>query len=290
MEVVVNLFVNGVSTGMLIFLLASGLTLIFGLMSVLNFAHGGLFAWGAYMGVWIFNETGSFILAITGAVAIGMILGWILEKFLISPVYGNHVLQLLVTLGGMLVLSECLKVFWGPNPIRASLPAWLQGSLVLDGIILIKYRLFVIVIGLVLYAGLLLLLKKTKIGLMIRAGVIDKEMVQALGINIKAIFSFVFLMGAGMAALGGSLLAPYSGVVFAEMGMQYAVLAFIVVIIGGMGSVQGSAVASLIVGIAGAFMAYYLPDLSLAMNMLLLLFVLLVKPTGLFGEKGVSSS
>ncbi|PLR86414.1 branched-chain amino acid ABC transporter permease [Bacillus canaveralius] len=290
MEVLVNLFVNGVSTGMLIFLLASGLTLIFGLMSVLNFAHGGLFAWGAYTGVWLFNETGSFILAIIGAIAMGMLLGWILEKFLISPVYGNHVLQLLVTLGGMLVLTECLKVFWGPNPIRASLPTWLQGSLVFDGIILIKYRLFVIVIGLIIYAGLLLLLKKTKIGLMIRAGVIDKEMVQALGINIKAIFSFVFLLGAGMAALGGSLLAPYSGVVYAEMGMQYAILAFIVVIIGGMGSVQGSAVASLIVGIAGAFIAYYLPDLSLAMNMLLLVFVLLVKPTGFFGEKGVSSS
>ncbi|PEE42365.1 branched-chain amino acid ABC transporter permease [Bacillus pseudomycoides] len=286
MDVLVNLFVNGVSTGMLIFLLASGLSLIFGLMSVLNFAHGGLFAWGAFTGGWLFNMTGSYVLALIGAILMGMFLGFVLERFLIRPVYGNHVRQLLVTLGGMLVLSECIKVFWGPNPISAKLPTWLQGSLTYDGIILIKYRLFVIIVGVLIYIGLMLLLRKTKIGLMIRAGVIDKEMVQALGINIKAIFSFVFLLGAGMAALGGFLLAPYSGVIFAEMGMQYAILAFIVVIIGGLGSVQGSAIASLIVGLAGAFTAYYLPDLSLAINMLMLLFFLVVKPTGLVGEKG----
>ena len=284
MDVLINLFVNGISTGMLIFLLASGLSLIFGLMSVLNFAHGGLFAWGAFTGVWLFNMTGSYVLALIGAIA--MVLGFILERFLIRPVYGNHVRQLLVTLGGMLVLSECIKVFWGPNPIGAKLPLWLQGSFTFGGVILIKYRLFVILIGIIIYIALLLLLKRTRVGLMIRAGVMDKEMVQALGINVKAIFSFVFLLGAGMAALGGFLLAPYSGVIFAEMGMQYAILAFIVVIIGGLGSVQGSAIASLIVGLAGAFTAYFIPDLSLAINMLMLLFFLIVKPNGLVGEKG----
>lgn len=286
MEVFINLMVNGVSTGLLIFLLAAGLTLIFGLMSVLNFAHGGLFVWGAFSGAWIFNETNSFLLAIAGAVAVGMVLGWVLEIFLIRPVYGNHVRQLLITLGGMLVLSESIKIFWGPNPIRVNLPVWLEGSYQFDGIIIIKYRVFVIVVGLLLYLALWLLLSRTQIGLMIRAGVLDKEMVQALGINVKGLFTFVFLLGAGLAALGGALLAPYSGVVFAEMGMQYAILAFIVVIIGGMGSLQGSALASLIVGVAGAFMAYYMPDLSLALNMLLLAIVLLVKPTGLLGEKG----
>ncbi|OMF57008.1 branched-chain amino acid ABC transporter permease [Paenibacillus sp. FSL R5-0490] len=286
MEVFINLLVNGVSTGLLIFLLAAGLTLIFGLMSVLNFAHGGLFVWGAFSGAWFFKETNSFLLAIAGAVAVGMVLGWVLERFLIRPVYGNHVRQLLITLGGMLVLSESIKIFWGPNPIRVNLPAWLEGSYQFDGIIIIKYRVFVIVVGLLLYLALWLLLSRTQIGLMIRAGVLDKEMVQALGINVKGLFTFVFLLGAGLSALGGALLAPYSGVVFAEMGMQYAILAFIVVIIGGMGSLQGSALASLIVGVAGAFMAYYMPDLSLALNMLLLAIVLLVKPTGLLGEKG----
>lgn len=171
MDVLINLFVNGVSTGMLIFLLASGLSLIFGLMSVLNFAHGGLFAWGAFTGVWLFNMTDSYLLALIGAVAMGMFLGFILERFLIRPVYGNHVRQLLVTLGGMLVLSECIKIFWGPNPIAAKLPLWLQGSFTFGGVILIKYRLFVILVGILIYIALLLLLKKTKIGLMIRASV-----------------------------------------------------------------------------------------------------------------------
>lgn len=225
-------------------------------------------------------------MAIAGAAAVGIVLGWVLERFLIRPVYGNHVRQLLITLGGMLVLSESIKILWGPNPIRVNLPGWLEGSYQFDGIIIIKYRLFVIAVGLLLYLALWLLLSRTQIGLMIRAGVLDKEMVQALGINVKGLFTFVFLLGAGLAAVGGALLAPYSGVVFAEMGMQYAILAFIVVIIGGMGSLQGSALASLIVGVAGAFMAYYMPDLSLALNMLLLAIVLLVKPTGLLGEKG----
>ncbi len=287
MDVIINLLVNGISTGLLIFLLAAGLTLIFGLMDVLNFAHGGLFVWGAFMGAWVFNETGNFLLSVAAAILIGMVLGLVLERLLIRPVYGNHVRQLLITLGGMLVLTESIKILWGPNPIRVNLPEWLQGSFQFDGgVILIKYRLFVIVVGIIMYAALWLLLSKTRIGLMIRAGVIDKEMVQAMGINVKAIFTFVFLLGSAMAAMGGALLAPYSGVVFAEMGMQYAILAFIVVIIGGMGSLQGSALASLIVGVLGAFMAYYIPDLSLALNMLLLAFVLLVKPTGLMGEKG----
>lgn len=284
MNVVLNLIINGLSTGMLIFLLASGLTLIFGLMSVLNFAHGGLFVWGAFVAVWLFDFTKSFILSMIGSIIIGMLIGWLIERFLIRPVYGNHIRQLLVTLGGMLVLVELIRIIWGSNPIRSNLPGWLEGSFQIGGVILIKYRLFVIFFGLIGYLLLILLLKKTKIGTTIRAGVDNKEMVQALGINIKNIFSFVFLIGAGMAALGGLLLAPYSGIIFADMGMQYAILAFIVVIVGGLGSIQGAIVASIIVGLAGAFTAYYFPDFSLAVNMLLLIIVLLLRPKGLYGE------
>jgi branched-chain amino acid transport system permease protein len=283
-NVVLNLIINGLSTGMLIFLLASGLTLIFGLMSVLNFAHGGLFVWGAFVAVWLFDFTKSFILSMIGSIIIGMLIGWLIERFLIRPVYGNHIRQLLVTLGGMLVLVELIRIIWGSNPIRSNLPGWLEGSFQIGGVILIKYRLFVIFFGLIGYLLLILLLKKTKIGTTIRAGVDNKEMVQALGINIKNIFSFVFLIGAGMAALGGMLLAPYSGIIFADMGMQYAILAFIVVIVGGLGSIQGAIVASIIVGLAGAFTAYYFPDFSLAVNMLLLIIVLLLRPKGLYGE------
>lgn len=215
-----------------------------------------------------------------------MLIGFIFEKTLIRPVYGNHIRQLLVTLGGMLVLVELIRMIWGSNPIRAGLPVWLDGSIQLGGVVLIKYRLFVILVGLIIYGLIMLLLKKTKIGMIIRAGVDNREMVQALGINIKAVFSMVFILGAGIAALGGTLLAPYSGIIFADMGLQYAILAFIVVIIGGLGSVRGAALASIIVGLAGAFTAFYYPDLSLAVNMLLLIFVLLLRPKGLFGEKG----
>ncbi|WP_433748778.1 branched-chain amino acid ABC transporter permease [Falsibacillus pallidus] len=286
MELIMNLSINGLATGMLIFLLAAGLTLIFGLMDVLNFAHGGLFAWGAYSGVWVYSMTGSFVLAIGGAILTGLILGFITEKLIIQPVYGNHIQQILITLGLMLVLSELLKVVWGPNQISAKTPSYLSGSWELGDVIIIKYRLFIIIMGLLVFGIVQFILKKTKIGLVVRAGVINKEMVEALGINIKRVFLGVFMCGSAMAALGGVLLAPYSGVIHAEMGMEFAILAFVVVVIGGMGSFPGSLFAAMLVGLAGSFMAYYVPDLSLAVNMLLMAVVLIFKPKGLFAVKG----
>jgi branched-chain amino acid transport system permease protein len=286
MELFMNLTINGLATGMLIFLLAAGLTLIFGLMDVLNFAHGGLFAWGAYSGIWIYAKTGSFLIGIIGAILTGFILGILTEKWIIKPVYGNHVQQILVTLGLMLVLSEMLKVIWGPNQITASPPDYLKGSWEFGSVIIIKYRAFIILIGLLVFAVVQYVLKKTKIGLVVRAGVMNKEMVQALGINIQRVFMFVFMIGAGMAALGGVLLGPYSGVIHAGMGMEFAILAFIVVVIGGMGNFKGSILAAILVGLSGSFMAYYVPDLSLAVNMLLMAIVLIIRPQGLFGAKG----
>ena len=253
MELFMNLTLNGLATGMLVFLLAAGLTLIFGLMDVLNFAHGGLFAWGAYSGLWIYAKTGSFLIGIVGAILTGFILGIITEKWIIKPVYGNHVQQILITLGLMLVLSEMLKVIWGPNQMTASPPDYLKGSWELGGVILIKYRVFIILVGLLIFACVQFVLKKTKIGLVVRAGVMNKEMVQALGINIQKVFMFVFMIGSGMAALGGVLLGPYSGVIHAGMGMDFAILAFIVVVIGGMGNFKGSILAAILVGLSGSF-------------------------------------
>ncbi|MFS0775562.1 branched-chain amino acid ABC transporter permease [Neobacillus sp. 3P2-tot-E-2] len=286
MELLFNLTLNGLATGMLIFLLAAGLTLIFGLMDVLNFAHGGLFAWGAYSGIWIYSTTGSFLFGIIGAILTGFLLGIITEKWIIKPVYGNHVQQILITLGLMLVLSEMLKVIWGPNQLTANPPEYLRGSWEIGDMIIIKYRVFIIIVGLLVFAGVQFLLKNTKIGLVVRAGVMNKEMVQALGINIKKVFMFVFMIGSGMAALGGVLFGPYSGVIHAGMGMEFAILAFIVVVIGGMGNFTGSVMAAILVGLSGSFMAYYVPELSLAVNMLLMAVVLIVKPQGLFGGKG----
>ncbi|MEH7108756.1 MULTISPECIES: branched-chain amino acid ABC transporter permease [Bacillaceae] len=286
MDLFMNLALNGLATGMLIFLLAAGLTLIFGLMDVLNFAHGGLFAWGAYSGLWIYSKTGSFIIGIIGAIITGFILGVMMEKWVIKPVYGNHVQQILITLGLMMVLSEMLKVIWGPNQITAAPPSYLKGSWEIGDINIIKYRVFIILIGLLIFSSVQFMLKKTKIGLVVQAGVMNKEMVQALGINIQRVFMFVFMIGAGMAALGGMLLGPYSGVIHAGMGMEFAILAFIVVVIGGMGNFKGSVLAAILVGLSGAFMAYYVPDLSLAVNMMLMAVVLIIRPQGLFSAKG----
>ncbi|MDP5275630.1 branched-chain amino acid ABC transporter permease [Chengkuizengella axinellae] len=285
MDAIINITINGLATGMLIFLLAAGLTLIFGLMDVLNFAHGALFLWGAYAGIWVFTQTDSYLLGVFAAVIIGILLGYLLERYIILPVYGNHIRQIMITLGAMLVLGELVKVVWGPNVMIANTPAILSGSWEFSGILIIKYRLFVIFVGLLVFLGLLFLLNRTKLGLVVRAGVMDKEMVQALGINIRKVFLGVFILGAAMAGLAGILLGPYTGVVYAEMGLEFGLLAFIVVIIGGMGSVVGSAVAALLVGILGSFASYYLPDISLAVNMLLMLIVLIFKPSGLMGTK-----
>lgn len=286
MELFFNLTINGLATGMLIFLLAAGLTLIFGLMDVLNFAHGALFAWGAYSGVWIYSQTGSFLIGILGAIGTGLILGLITEKWIVKPVYGNHVQQILITLGFMLVLSEMLKVIWGPNQISTAPPAYLKGSWEIGDVLIIKYRAFIILIGICMYFLIRYVLKHTKIGLIVRAGVMNKEMVQALGININRVFLLVFMVGAVMAALGGVLLGPYSGVIHAGMGMEFAILAFIVVVIGGMGNITGSVFAAILVGLSGAYMAYFVPDLSLAVNMMLMAVVLIFRPKGLFALKG----
>lgn len=286
MEVLINLTINGLSTGMLIFLLASGLTLIFGLMHVLNFAHGGLFAWGAYAGVWFYSITSSFTVALIGAIIVGALLGFITERLIIRPVYGDVVPQILITLGFMLVISEMLKVVWGPNQIAATVPPALSGSWEIGDVLIIKYRLFIILMGFLVFGIFYYILKRTKIGLIVRAGVINNEMVQALGINIKRVFLLVFMTGAALAALGGALMAPYSGVIYAEMGMDFAILAFIVVVIGGMGSFPGSLFAAILVGLAGSYMAYYVPDLSLAVNMIIMVLVLIFRPQGLFAVKG----
>ncbi|MEC1717082.1 branched-chain amino acid ABC transporter permease [Schinkia azotoformans] len=288
MDILVNITINGLATGMLIFLLAAGLTLIFGLMDVLNFAHGALFLWGAYVGIWTYGETNNFVIGMIAAIISGALLGYLLERFIIKPVYGNHIQQILITLGAMLVMGELVKVVWGPNIIEAKVPPFLNGSWEFGDIIIIKYRIFIILVGFIVFGGLLFLLNKTKLGLIVRAGVMNKEMVQALGIDIRKIFLFVFILGAAMAGLAGILLGPYSGVIHAEIGLEYGILAFIVVIIGGMGSVLGSAMAAVLVGILGAYAAYFVPDLAVAVNMLIMLIILIFKPSGLLGSEEVA--
>ncbi|WP_100012529.1 branched-chain amino acid ABC transporter permease [Lentibacillus sediminis] len=285
MDLIITLIINGLATGMLIFLLAAGLTLIFGLMHVLNFAHGGLFIWGAFTGVWVYQLSGSLLLGIGAAIFTGLVLGLITERLIIRPVYGNTMQQILITLGLMLVLQELIKVVYGPDQVAVAPPEYLDGSFLIGDIVLIKYRLFIIAVGLLVFIVISFILKRTKIGLVVRAGVMNKEMVQALGINIQVVFMLVFMAGAALAALSGILHALYSGVIYAEMGLEFSILAFIVVVIGGMGSFKGSLFAAILVGLAQAFMAYYVPFLSLAVNMLLMVIVLIFRPQGLFRGK-----
>lgn len=308
MELFSTLAINGIATGILIFLIAAGLSLIFGLMDVLNFSHGALSMWGAYFGVWIYKGLDKvwlkynpaiseeswfplitlfdFFLGILAGILIGVFLGFLMERYIIRPVYGNHVQQILITMGLLMILSEMVKLFWGSNIISAPVPSLLDGSWQIGDVVLIKYKIVIIFIGLFILASLLLLLHKTKLGLIVRAGVQNKEMVQALGINVKKVFTLVFMIGTGLAALGGILMGPYMNQVYPTMGLEKQLLAFIVVVIGGLGSVLGSAVAGLIVGLTEAFMLYYLPDAALAVNVLLMAIVLLIKPSGLFGERG----
>lgn len=286
MELIISLVINGLATGMLIFLLAAGLTLIFGLMHVLNFSHGGLFIWGAYTGVWIFQMADSFLLGIIVAIITGLVLGLLTERFIIRPVYGNTIQQILITLGFMLVLQELIKVVFGPDQKAVFPPEYLQGSFMVGDIVFIKYRLFIIAVGLLVFIAASYILKKTRVGLIVRAGVMNQEMVQSLGINIKLVFMLVFMIGAALASLSGILFAPYSGVIYAEMGLEFSILAFIVVVIGGMGSFSGSLLAAILVGLTQAFMAYYVPALSLAVNMLLMVVVLTFRPQGLFRVRG----
>ena len=285
MSLILNLLLNGVALGSLIFLIAVGLTLIFGLMGVLNFAHGAIFVWGAYIGWATYGATDSFLLGIVAGTATGCVLGWVMERFFIRRVYSSHVAQILLTLGLMIVLTELIRAIFGPNILGFDKPEALQGVVtILDDAFPI-YRIFTIGIGLVVMLGVQYLLTRTKYGIIIRAGVQDPEMVQALGINVRRVFSLVFAFGAGLAAFGGVIAGPSFGSIHPDLGMMNQLSAFIVIVIGGIGNFLGAALGSLLVGVIQTFMGYYWPDVALAVNVALMAIVLIVRPQGIFGAK-----
>lgn len=284
MDIFVNLTIAGLSTGMMYYLLSSGLSLIYGLMGVLNFAHGSVFMYGSYAGVLVFSKTGNFILGIIAAIVVGAIVGYIMERLVISRVYGQHLAQILLTTGLMLVLNEIIKIPFGSNIIPAFQPAALQSSWEIGDIVIVKYRVFLIVIGLVVALILNAVMAKTKLGMIVRAGVQNPEMVQVLGININRVFSFVFVLGSALSALGGILMAPALGEINPEIGLMYQMTGFMVVVIGGMGSLTGTLFSSLLVGLASSYTAYVYPDAATAVIVIVMIVVLLIKPSGLFGK------
>lgn len=294
-KIYLTLTIAGLAMGMLLFLIASGVSIIFGLMDVLNFAHGALFAWGAYVGFSVFEwlrewveadsvlqNLGVFLVAILAATAAVGVLGIILERVIVRRVYGNHLFQILITFGATIVLVELIRVFWGPNDEVMTVPLTFQGNWDIFDIIIARYRIICILIGIIVYAVLQLILKKTKLGTIVRAGVENREMVQAMGHNIFLLFTGVFAAGAALAALGGLSMSIFSLQVYPDMGSTYLLFAFIVVIIGGLGSVTGSLVGALIVGLSYNYVAYLIPWAAAGVNILIMIVILLIRPTGLF--------
>jgi len=291
----VTLTIAGLAMGLLIFIMASGLTLVFGLMDVMNFAHGLFIAIGAYMAVStirLFSAAAgadSFLVnlaavlpAMLAAMVVAGLLGWFFERVIIRPVYGQHLKQILITTGGMIVAEQLIHVFWGPDLQPLARPASLRGAFIIGDMAIEKYRLIAVAIGLAVFAAMMLLLNRTKIGLLIRAGVENKEMVEAMGYRIRRLFVGVFVAGSALAGLGGALWGMYQESVTVHIGASMMVLIFIVIIIGGLGSIGGCFAGALLVGLVANYVGYLAPKVALGSNILLMVLILLWRPQGLY--------
>jgi branched-chain amino acid transport system permease protein len=291
----VTLTVAGLAMGMMIFMMASGLTLVFGLMDVMNFAHGVFISIGAYAAATVLvamkgamqapslaANLSAIVPAVIAAMALAGVLGWFFERVVIRPVYGDHLRQILVTMGGLIVFEQLIHVVWGPDIIPLPAPATLSGSVLIGDAALERFRLLAVLVGVVVFVAMWLVLGRTRLGLLIRAGVENAEMVESLGYRIRRLFIAVFVAGSSLAGLGGVMWGIYQGSVNAQMGMQVMVLLFIVLIIGGLGSVGGCFVGALLVGLATNYTGYLAPKLALGSNILLMVLVLLWRPRGLY--------
>ena len=291
----VTLTVAGLAMGMMIFIMASGLTLVFGLMDVMNFAHGVFISVGAYAGASVLlamkpamqaqsllGNLGAIVPGVLAAMALAGALGWFFERVVVRPVYGDHLRQILVTTGGLIVCEQLIHVIWGPDLIPLPRPATFTGSILLGDAAIERYRMLAVVVGLTVFAAMWLLLNRTKIGLLIRAGVENTEMVESLGYRIRRLFVGVFVAGSALAGLGGVMWAMYQESLTAGMGMQVLVVIFIVIIIGGLGSVGGCFVGALLVGLMANYIGYVAPKLALGSNILLMVLILLWRPRGLY--------
>lgn len=277
------LVINGIALGMVLLLISAGLSLIFGLMGVINFAHGALFGLGAYLGLTVFDAGLSFLVALLVAPFAVAGVGVLLEVFTIRPLYDRDPLyQILLTFGLALIIDELIILYWGPNSLSFGTPEWLSGTTDVVGILVPDYRVFLIVVGALTAGAIYLFLERTDLGMVVRAGTMDSEMVQTLGINVKRAFTIMFAIGTALAAFGGVMSAPLLGV---YPGISTAIIidAFVVVVIGGLGSFRGAAVGALVVGLAQIFGQYYVPTFAPFIIFAVMAATLLVKPEGLFG-------
>ena len=284
------ILITGVGLGALYFLVASGLSLIYGLMGVLNFAHGSFLTIGAFTGLWISTKvfpnptTWTFILEmIAGGIAAGLF-ALLMEQLVINRLYNRHIDQALVTVGVALVVTALLGGWFGNDGRFFPTPQWFMKAVTIGDAIIPVDRFVYIGVAAILLIAMLSILKFTRIGLIIRAGVENRSMVTALGINVRLAFSTVFFIGGFAAGVGGVLISVFSYGVSPLMGGSWLIYGFIVVVVGGMGSVTGSAIAALLIGITNQFANYYLTGLGDFVVVIILAAVLLTKPSGLLGK------
>ena len=275
---------NGVQYGFTLFLVASGLTLIFGIMGIINLAHGAFYMVGAYLSFWLFGITESLWMAILIGLPIMIAFGYTIERLAISLLYKrDHLYQVLLTYGLILVLNEMQKILWGSDFNSVPVPEVLSMSIPLGNQEYPVYRLFVSLVCMAVAAGMYVVISKTKLGMMIRAGATHREMTLALGINVNRVFAIVFSLGAALAGFSGMIDAPLSSV-YPNMGDYILIISFVVIVIGGIGSVKGAFVGAMLVGLADTFGKILLPEYSAMVIYALMALILLWRPQGLFGR------
>jgi len=289
LSTLVSLVFNGLMFAMLYFLFASGLSLVFGLMGVINFAHGALYLVGAYVALVLYQQTfgsGLFFVALLLAPLAVMLLSMLLEYTTLRPLYGSSpIYQLLLTFGWALVIDNVVVFIWGPNPLQFPVPPILNGSTEAIGVVFPHYRIFVIVVGVVVAALLYLFLERSRYGLIVRAGMVNRKMVEANGVNVDRAFTLMFGIGGLLAGFAGVIAAPVFGA-FPAMGQEILILGFVVVVVGGIGSFMGAMLGAVLIALTRTFGNFFIPDLSQFILFLLMVTILLLRPGGLFGKPG----
>lgn len=276
---------NGIQYGFLLFLVASGLTLVFGIMGIINLAHGAFYMLGAYIVYWLTGYTDNLLFAVLMGLPIMLLLGYAIERLAISFLYKrDHLYQVLLTYGLILIFNELQKILWGSDFYSVPVPASLSGSITLtENQVYPVYRLFISLVCMGIAAGMYFVISKTKLGMMIRAGASNREMTEALGIDVSTVFAIVFSCGAALAAFAGMVGSPISSV-YPGMGDQILIVSFVVVVVGGIGSIKGAFVGAMIIGLADTFGQVLLPEFASVVVYAVMALVLLWRPQGLFGK------
>jgi branched-chain amino acid transport system permease protein len=285
MGIAVATLLNGISYGMVLFLIAAGLSLILGLMGIVNLAHGVIFILGGFVGIAVAKWTGSFLLAVLAGAATSGVAGLIIERGCLRLLYKQRLPQVLVTFGFVYIITNLMLWIWGPHPRSAFVPSYFAGSVMIAGVSFPFHSFAVIAVGAAMGVGLWVLQEKTKVGAIIRAGMDNAEMVSGLGINLTPVNIGAFFFGSAIAGAGCVIGVQLFGSVAFSDGIDILLMAVAVVIIGGVGSVQGSLLGALLIGIIDTFSRVYFPVIAEYTMYLVLIFVLMVRPSGLLGRR-----